>query len=98
MLEVINTPELAAQVTLLPVDAFGLDAAIVFSDILPPLVGMGLDLDFVKGDGPQIGNPISTTRDVDLLGAPPAEETMEGTLEAIRIVRSELEARAPSST
>ena len=87
MLEVINTPELAAQVTLLPVDAFGLDAAIVFSDILPPLVGMGLDLDFVKGDGPQIGNPISTTRDVDLLGAPPAEETMEGTLEAIRIVR-----------
>ena len=93
MLEVINTPELAAQVTLLPVDAFGLDAAIVFSDILPPLVGMGLDLDFVKGDGPQIGNPISTTRDVDLLGAPPAEETMEGTLEAIRIVRGELEAR-----
>ena len=60
MLEVIRTPELAAQVTLLPIDSFGLDAAIVFSDILPPLVGMGLDLDFVKGDGPRIGNPIST--------------------------------------
>jgi len=93
MLEVIRTPELAAQVTLLPIDSFGLDAAIVFSDILPPLVGMGLDLDFVKGDGPRIGNPISTTRDVDLLGAPPAEETMAGTLEAIRIVRRELEPR-----
>ena len=93
MLEVIRTPELAAQVTLLPIDSFGLDAAIVFSDILPPLVGMGLDLDFVKGDGPRIGNPISTTRDVDLLGAPPGEETMAGTLEAIRIVRRELEPR-----
>ncbi len=79
--------------TLLPIDSFGLDAAIVFSDILPPLVGMGLDLDFVKGDGPRIGNPISTPRDVDLLGTPPAEETMTGTLEAIRIVRRELEPR-----
>ncbi len=93
MLEVIRTPELAAQVTLLPIEAFGLDAAIVFSDILPPLVGMGLDLDFVKGDGPRIGNPIATRRDVDLLGTPPAEETMSGTLEAIRIVRRELEPR-----
>jgi uroporphyrinogen decarboxylase len=93
MLEIIRTPELAAQVTLLPIDAFGLDAAIVFSDILPPLVGMGLELDFVKGDGPVIVNPISTTRDVDLLGTPPATETMTGTLEAIRIVRRELEPR-----
>ncbi|MGH3136647.1 MAG: uroporphyrinogen decarboxylase [Gaiellaceae bacterium] len=93
MLEVIRTPELAAQVTLLPVDGFVLDAAIVFSDILPPLVGMGLDLDFVKGDGPRIGNPISSPRDVDLLGAPPAEETMAGTLGAIALVRRELEPR-----
>jgi uroporphyrinogen decarboxylase len=93
MLEIIRTPELAAQVTLLPVDAFDLDAAIVFSDILPPLVGMGLDLDFVKGDGPLIRNPIATRRDVDLLGTPPADETMSGTLEAIRIVRAELESR-----
>ena len=93
MLEVIRTPELAAQVTLMPVDAFGVDAAIVFSDILPPLVGMGLELDFVKGDGPRIGNPIASTRDVDLLGTPPAEETMSGTLGAIALVRRELESR-----
>jgi uroporphyrinogen decarboxylase len=93
MLEVIRTPELAAQVTLLPIDAFDLDAAIVFSDILPPLVGMGLDLDFVQGEGPEIGNPISSARDVDLLGTPPAAETMQGTLEAIRLVRAELEPR-----
>ena len=93
LLEIIRTPELAAEVTLLPVDAFGLDAAIVFSDILPPLVGMGLDVSFAKGDGPQIANPISSTRDVDLLGVPPAEETMAGTLAAIALVRDELESR-----
>jgi uroporphyrinogen decarboxylase len=93
MLELIRTPELAAEVTLLPVNAFDMDAAIVFSDILPPLVGMGLDLDFVKGDGPRIGRPIESTRDVDVLGTPPAEETMAGTLDAIRLVRCELEPR-----
>ena len=93
LLELIRTPELATEVTLMPVNEFGLDAAIVFSDILPPLVGMGLDLDFVKGDGPQIDSPIASTRDVDLLGTPPAEETMSGTLEAIRLVRAELEPR-----
>ena len=93
MLELVRTPELAAQVTLQPIESFDLDAAIVFSDILPPLVGMGLELDFVKGDGPRIGNPIMSPRDVDLLGTPPAEETMAPTLEAIRIVRRELESR-----
>jgi uroporphyrinogen decarboxylase len=93
MLELIRAPELAAQVTLMPVHTFGVDAAIVFSDILPPLVGMGFELDFVQGDGPRIANPIASTRDVDLLAVPPAEETMAGTLEAIRIVRAELEPR-----
>ena len=93
LLELIRTPELAARVTLQPIESFGLDAAIVFSDILPPLVGMGLDLEFVKGDGPRIGNPIERRRDVDLLATPPADETMAATLEAIAIVRRELEAR-----
>jgi uroporphyrinogen decarboxylase len=93
LLELIRSPELAAEVTLLPVDAFGVDAAIVFSDILPPLAGMGLDLDFVQGDGPRIASPIARSRDVDLLGTPPAEETMAGTLGAIALVRRELEPR-----
>ncbi|HSJ94846.1 MAG TPA: uroporphyrinogen decarboxylase [Gaiellaceae bacterium] len=93
LLELVRSPELAAEVSLQPVEAFGVDAAIVFSDILPPLVGMGLDLDFVKGDGPRIGNRIERPRDVDLLGAPPAEETMQGTLGAIALLRRELEGR-----
>ena len=92
MLDLIRTPELAAEVTLQPIEAFGFDAAIIFSDILPPLVGMGFELDFVRGVGPHIANPIERPDDVDVLGAPPAEETMAGTLEAIRIVARELDA------
>ena len=90
MLDLIRTPELAAEVTLQPIEAFGFDAAIIFSDILPPLVGMGFELDFVRGVGPQIANRIERPYDVDVLGTPPAEETMAGTLEAIRIVAREL--------
>ena len=93
MLDLIQTPDLAADVTLQPIKAFDLDAAIIFADILPPLIGMGLDLDFHPGKGPVIHNPISTTYDIDLLGTPPAEETLASTLEAVKIVTAELEPR-----
>jgi len=91
MLEMIQSPELAAEVTLQPIHAFNLDAAIIFADILPPLIGMGLSLEFHPGKGPVIHNPINTTYDIDLLGTPPAEETLAPTLEAIKIVTTELE-------
>ena len=90
MLEVISTPELAAEVTLQPIEAFGMDAAIIFSDILPPLIGMGLDLEFVKGEGPLIHNPISETADIVKLRTPTAAENMQPTLDAIRLVTDEL--------
>jgi uroporphyrinogen decarboxylase len=93
MLEVIRTPELAAQVTLQPIDSFGFDAAIIFSDILPPLIGMGLHLEFVKGEGPAIDNPLTRPYDIDLLATPPAEESMGPTLKAIEIVARELTPR-----
>lgn len=94
MLEVIGTPELAAEITLQPIAAFDLDAAIIFADILPPLIGMGLDLQFVKGEGPVIHNPISRTYDIDLLAAPPARETrLSATLEAIELATAELAPR-----
>lgn len=93
MLEAIRTPELAAEITLQPINAFDLDAAIIFSDILPPLIGMGLDLEFVKGVGPRLNNPIRSTYQIDVLATPPAAETMAGTLGAIRLVKPELEAR-----
>jgi uroporphyrinogen decarboxylase len=57
-------------VTLQPIDAFDLDAAIIFADILPPLEGMGLSLEFVKGEGPLIHNPVRTAADVAALRTP----------------------------
>jgi len=93
MLEVIQTPRLAAEVTLQPIEAFDLDAAIIFSDILPPLIGMGLDLDFVKGVGPQLDQCIETPRDVDRLSTPQAVDCMGPTLEAIAIVSQSLRPR-----
>lgn len=90
MLETVHTPELAAEITLQPVRTFGFDAAIIFSDILPPLASMGLELDFVKGEGPVIYNPLTTTRDIDMLATPPAEAGMSGTLGAIKLVAAEL--------
>ena len=93
MLEVINSPQLAAEVTMQPIEAFDFDAAIVFSDILPPLVGMGLSLDFVKGAGPKIDRPISSPADVEKLTIPQAAEIMGPTLEAISIVCPQLASR-----
>jgi uroporphyrinogen decarboxylase len=93
ILELIKTPELACEVTMQPIKAFDLDAAIIFADILPPLEGMGLSLEFVKGEGPLIHNPIRTPADVDALRVPSPQEALPFTLEAIRLVRGELAAR-----
>jgi len=91
ILRIIEEPDLAAEVTLQPLRKFPLDAAIIFADILPPLRAMGLKLEFAAGEGPVISNPLRSVRDVDLLAAPPATESMPFTLEAIRRVRGELD-------
>ncbi|MEM8862734.1 MAG: uroporphyrinogen decarboxylase, partial [Chloroflexota bacterium] len=93
MLEVIQTPELACEITMQPINAYDLDAAIIFADILPPLIGMGMDLEFVKGVGPVMHNPITTTKDVDMLACPPATLHLQSTLDAIKLVKAELEPR-----
>jgi uroporphyrinogen decarboxylase len=95
MLDVIRTPELACEITLQPINAFELDAAIIFADILPILIGMGLGLDYVKGKGPVIGNPLATPADVNALRTPPTEENLPYTLDAIRLVRHELDGKVP---
>ncbi len=87
MLEALRDPDLAAAITLLPLETFDLDAAIVFSDILPPLIGMGLDLTFVPGVGPRLEEPLRTTKGIDRLRVPPAVEAMPETLETIRRVK-----------
>jgi uroporphyrinogen decarboxylase len=93
ILDVITQPELACEVTLQPVNAFDLDAAIVFADILPLLAGMGLELEFINGEGPLIHNPVRTGADIERLRLAPPEETLGFTLEAIRLARAELEPR-----
>ncbi|HET8840696.1 MAG TPA: uroporphyrinogen decarboxylase family protein, partial [Ktedonobacteraceae bacterium] len=93
ILEIIKTPELACEVTMQPINAFDLDAAIIFADILPPLEGMGLNLSFEKGEGPVIHNPVRTRADVEALKTPAPEESLWFTLQAIALVSQELKSR-----
>lgn len=91
ILDIIKTPELAREVTMQPINAFDLDAAIIFADILPPLEGMGLDLEFIKGEGPVLHNPVRTAADVDKLAVPNAKESLWFTLDAIKLTRETLD-------
>jgi len=91
ILELIKTPELAVEVTLQPIRAFELDAAIIFADILPLLAGMGLGLEFVQGEGPLLHNPVRSAADVERLTVRPPEEALPFTLEAIRLARQALD-------
>jgi uroporphyrinogen decarboxylase len=88
--EVAHTPELCAEVTLQPVRRHGVDAAVMFADIMTPVLGMGLDVDLVEGVGPVIAEPVRTIADVERLRVPDADEAFAPLLEAIRIVRGEL--------
>jgi uroporphyrinogen decarboxylase len=91
ILDLIRQSELACEVTLQPIDAFALDAAIIFADILPPLQGMGLSLEFVKGEGPLIHDPVREPADVERLRTPSPQESLPFTLEAIKLARHELD-------
>ncbi len=91
ILELIKAPELACQVTMQPIRAFDLDAAIIFADILPPLEGMGLSLEFAAGEGPILHNPVRSAADVERLRVPPPQETLAFTLDAIKLARAELD-------
>lgn len=94
-LEMCWTPELAVEVSMQPVDLVGVDAAIMFSDILVGFTGMGLDLEFAKGEGPVINNPVRSAADVAKLGvADPIEDTGY-VMETIKILRRELENKVP---
>jgi uroporphyrinogen decarboxylase len=87
--EVAGTPELCAEVTLQPVRRHGVDAAVLFADIMTPVLGMGVELELVEGVGPVIEHPIASAADVAALEVTDADEAV---LEAIRLVRAELDA------
>jgi uroporphyrinogen decarboxylase len=95
LLEICAQPELAAEVTMQPVQRLGVDAAILFADILLPLAPMGLNLEFVAGEGPAIHNPIRRVADVEALRPVDPAADLGTVLEAIRLVRKELSPRVP---
>jgi len=89
--ELAGTPELCAEVTLQPVRRHGVDAAVLFADIMTPVLGMGLEVDLVEGVGPVVQTPVQTPADVARLRVPEPEEVFAPVLEAIRIIRRELD-------
>jgi uroporphyrinogen decarboxylase len=95
LLEICRQPELSVAVTLQPLDVVEVDAAILFSDLLIPFTPLGLDFDFVKGEGPSIERPIRTASDVDRLQVFDPREKLGYVLETIRLLRRELEGRVP---
>jgi uroporphyrinogen decarboxylase len=94
LLEICKTPELAATVTLQPVEILDVDAAIIFADLLLPVEPMGLKLHYVEGEGPVIDNPVRTSEDVDALSISNTEE-LGYVGEAIQMVVKALAGRVP---
>jgi len=90
LLEICYQPELAAEVTLQPVRALGVDAAILFADILLPAIPLGVGLEFAKGEGPILQNPVRRMEDVRALNPVEAEADLGYVMDAIRILRGEL--------
>ncbi len=90
LFDVCRQPELCAEVTLQPVDAHGVDAAVMFADIMLPVIGMGIDVELVESVGPVIGDPVETLADVEKLRVPDPEESVPFILEAVRLTRREL--------
>ncbi len=89
--ELAGTPELCAEVTMQPVRRHGVDAAVLFADIMSPVLGMGIDVELVEGVGPVVEHPIETAADVERLRVAETEEWGAPILEAVRLVRAELE-------
>ncbi len=94
-LQMVKTPEVATEVTLQPINAYDVDAAIIFADILPPLEGLGITLTYEKGEGPVIHNPVRTANDVAALREVDPRETVAYTIEAVRLTKQALADRVP---
>lgn len=93
ILTMAKTPELCAQVTLMPVEQFGVDGAVLYADIMLPIEGMGISLEIEPDIGPIIHNPVRSMQDVERLLVPEAEESTPFVMEAIRLVRKALDGK-----
>jgi uroporphyrinogen decarboxylase len=90
-----QTPALAAEITLQPVDIIGVDAAILFSDILVVPQAMGLEVQMIESKGPFLPDPIHSFKDLTRIRVPDTEEALGYVFEAIRIIKAELNGRVP---
>ena len=90
LFEIVRQPELCAEVTLQPVRRHDVDAAVMFADIMFPVMGMGIDVQLVDNVGPVVANTIETLADVERLVVPDPEESVPEILEAVRLVRAAL--------
>ncbi len=91
MLTLVRTPELATRITLMPVEAFGVDAAVIYADIMLPLYGMGVAFSLDPGVGPVIAEPVRTLADVNRLRMDDQREAIPELFETIRMVRHEVD-------
>jgi uroporphyrinogen decarboxylase len=91
----VQTPALAAEITLQPVDQIGVDAAILFSDILVVLQAMGLEVQLVENKGPVLPEPVRILADLNRIRVPDVEETLGYVFDAIRLTKQELNNRVP---
>ncbi|MDD9269882.1 uroporphyrinogen decarboxylase [Paenibacillus sp. GCM10023248] len=91
LLEICKQPELAAEVTLMPIKKLGVDAAILYSDIMNPVASLGVDFDIVKDVGPVIHTPVRTAQDVERLRPIDVDKDLSHIIETIRILDRELE-------
>ncbi|MCG5515593.1 MULTISPECIES: uroporphyrinogen decarboxylase [Ectothiorhodospira] len=94
-MDLCQNPELACEVTMQPLDRFPLDAAILFSDILTIPDAMGLGLYFAEGEGPRFERPVQDAKAIRALGVPDPEDKLRYVMDAVRLIRKELDGRVP---
>jgi uroporphyrinogen decarboxylase len=90
LFDIVAEPELCAEVTLQPVRRHDVDAAVMFTDIMFPVLGMGVEVELVENVGPVISQPVRSVADVERLRVPEPEESVPTILEAVRLVRGAL--------
>jgi len=90
-----KTPELACEITIQPVDIVGVDAAILFSDILVVPQAMGLEVQLIESKGPILPDPIKTIKDLIRVRVPNVDETLGYVFDAIKLIKQELNGRVP---
>ena len=93
--ERVQTPELAAEITIQPVDQVGVDAAILFSDILVVPQAMGLEVQLIENKGPLLPEPIQTAKDLQRIRVPDVNESLSYVFDAIKLTKKELNNRVP---